>query len=64
MRTSSQEKTFSNTELLVHSNFYLGVPGKHRGDGTDVLANHEHLESLAEWFSIHSRGFMTSSHLQ
>ena len=60
----AHRRTSSNTELLLHFRFQFGTPGKHCGGSTDVPANHKHLESLAEWVRIRSRGTMISSYLQ
>lgn len=62
MRMRSQE-TFRNWASGSFK-FQFGAPGKHCEDGTAVSANQEHLESLAEWVRIRSRGMMTSFYLQ
>lgn len=63
MRMRSQE-TFFRDWASGSFKFQFGAPGKHCEDRTALSANHEHLESLAEWVRIRSRGMMTSFHLQ
>lgn len=58
------EDKFTGDLLQTPSFWFIQISVWASGERTDVPANHEHLESLAEWARLLSRGMMTSSHSQ